>query len=287
MGARRDDITGTERAQIAIETLSPHRPRGTVTRLARQYGVTRETIYTIGDKGEVVLAAGPEPGPHGPQPTEKAILVDRNRLVRGTVVLSEKGVSQRGVSLCLEELLDTRMSPGWVNAELAKVEQAAAVQNECWQPAVNETLSGDEIYSNDCPNLLVVGNDSLYIYALTRQPTCEGDTWGSVLLEMPDCPQFASDGGTGLAAGAKAAEMGHQLDWDHLLRPMSYAEIRKSLRGDRVIRLIQVCKKGFVVEMIVTHGTRQCKSVTGKHHTLGTSPWKAGAGHRRASPRKS
>jgi hypothetical protein len=34
-------------------------------------------------------------------------------------------------------------------------------------------------------------------------------------------PQFASDAGTGLAAGAKAAEIkAHQLDWDHLLRPL-------------------------------------------------------------------
>ena len=41
------------------------------------------------------------------------------------------------------------------------------------------------------------------------------------MLDAPDSPQFASDGGTGLAAGAKAAEVKvHQLDWDHLLRPM-------------------------------------------------------------------
>lgn len=220
MGARRDDITGSQRAQIAIEVLSPHRPRGTVPSLAREYGVSRETIYNIRDAGERVLTMGLEPMPHGPQPTEKTILIDRNRLVRGTVALTEKGVSQRGVSFCLEELLDTKMSPSWVNAELAKVEKAAAVINEQWQPAVNETLSGDEIYSNDCPNLMVVGNDSLYIYALTRQPTCDGDTWGCILLEFPDCPQFASDGGTGLAAGVEAAGIGHQLDWDHLLRPM-------------------------------------------------------------------
>jgi hypothetical protein len=86
---------------------------------------------------------------------------------------------------------------------------------------VKETLSGDEIYSNGRPNLLVVGNDSLYIYALTRQPTCDGDTWGIVLLEGPQSSQFASDGGKGLAAGAKEAKVGvHQLDWDHLLRPL-------------------------------------------------------------------
>jgi hypothetical protein len=41
------------------------------------------------------------------------------------------------------------------------------------------------------------------------------------LLDGPECPQFASDAGTGLAAGAKAAAVRvHQLDWDHLLRPL-------------------------------------------------------------------
>jgi len=41
------------------------------------------------------------------------------------------------------------------------------------------------------------------------------------LLDQRDCPQFSSDGGTGLAAGAQAAGLSvHQLDWDHLLRPL-------------------------------------------------------------------
>ena len=100
------------------------------------------------------------------------------------------------------------------------VAMAAAI-NQRWQPTMREMLSGDEIYSNGAPNLLVVGNDSLYIYALTRQPVCDGDTWGCVLLGIPHPPQFASDAGKGLAAGAKEAEIEtHQLDWDHLLRPL-------------------------------------------------------------------
>ena len=69
--------------------------------------------------------------------------------------------------------------------------------------------------------MLVVGNDSLFIYALSQQPTRDGDTWGCVLLDMPPTPQFATDGGTGVAAGAVAAGMhAHQLDWDHLLRAL-------------------------------------------------------------------
>jgi hypothetical protein len=104
---------------------------------------------------------------------------------------------------------------------LNQVEAVAAEVNQSWQPQIGETLAGDEIYANGQPNLLLVGNDSLYIYALSRQPDCDGETWGCTLLAGPECPQFASDAGTGLAAGVKAAAVKvHQLDWDHLLRPM-------------------------------------------------------------------
>jgi hypothetical protein len=118
-------------------------------------------------------------------------------------------------------MLETRPSASWVNQQLAQYEAQAAAINQAWQPQVEETLSGDEIYSNGQPNLLVIGNDSLYIYALTRQPSCDGETWGCVLLDSPNTAQFASDAGLGLAAGAQAAGIGvHQLDWDHLLRPL-------------------------------------------------------------------
>jgi hypothetical protein len=221
MGKRRDDITGLQRARIAMEMMPSYRPRETASRLAREYGVTSQTIYDIAAAGQHALEIALEPGPHGPHVTEKTIVVNRNRLARGSVVLTEVGVSQRNVVHCLNELLDSQVSDSWVQAELAQAEEAAATKNAAWEPTVEETLSGDEIYSNDKPNLLVVGNDSLYIYALTRQPTCDGDTWGSVLLDSPDGAQFASDGGTGLAAGVKEAEVDvHQLDWDHLLRPL-------------------------------------------------------------------
>jgi hypothetical protein len=183
--------------------------------------VSRQTIYKIAAQGEAVLRQGLQPGRHGPHWSEKTIRVDVNRLKRGSVVLTEVGVSQRDVGVCLAELVDTQPSVGWVNGVLAEVERAAAAVNQSWQPECGETLAGDELYANGQPNLLVVGNDSLYIYALSRQPDCDGETWGCTLLDGPECPQFASDAGSGLAAGAKAAEIkGHQLDWDHLLRPL-------------------------------------------------------------------
>lgn len=221
MGARRDNITGKERADIAIQVLPPSRRHGLVTELSQAHGISRQTVYNIAATGRALLESGMEPGPHGPCPPQKQVLVDRNRLERSTLVLTASGVSQRDVKVCLGEMLDTHLSPAWVNARLSKLEAQAAVVNASWQPSIGETFSGDEIYSNGSPNLLVVGNDSLYIYALTRQPSCDGDTWGCVLLDAPDCPLFSSDGGTGLAAGVKeAGERVHQLDWDHLLRPL-------------------------------------------------------------------
>jgi len=174
-----------QRVQIAVKVLNTERPRGTITELAEEYAVTRQTVYNIGSAGEQVLLEGLEPGPHGPQPQESTIQVDRNRLVRGALVLAGEGVSQRGVPRCLSEMLDTQLSPSWVNGELAKAEAAATTVNANWHPAGGETLAGDEIYANGLPNLLVVGNASLYIYALTRQPDCDGDTWGCVLLDAP------------------------------------------------------------------------------------------------------
>jgi hypothetical protein len=201
--------------------LASARVHGTASQLADSYAVSRQTVYNIATKGQEVLRQGLQPGPHGPHWDKKTIRVDVNRLKRGSVVLTEVGVSQRDVGVCLAELLDTEPSLGWVNRVLAEVETAAAAVNQSWQPQIEETLAGDELYANGQPNLLVVGNDSLYIYALSRQPDCDGETWGCVLLDGPVCPQFASDAGTGLAAGAKAAAIKvHQLDWDHLLRPL-------------------------------------------------------------------
>ena len=221
MGTRRDNITGKARAEIAMEVMPSSRPHGTVTRLAREYAVSRQTIYRISHVGREVLLHNMAPGAHGPQAAEKVVLVNRDRLARSAVVLTWAGVSQRDIGQCCDALLDTSVSAAWVNAELAKREGLAAQVNLSWKPSNGETLSGDEIYSNGSPNLMVIGNDTLYIYALTRQPSCDGDTWACVLLDVPESPQFSSDAGCGLAAGAKtAARTVHQLDWDHLLRPI-------------------------------------------------------------------
>ena len=221
MAARRDDIEAADRVQIAIEMMSLHRPQGRVSELAETYQLSRQALYDIGEKGKESLRQALAPGAHGPQAQEQSVLVTKERLQRSVLSLSEAGVSQRDVRMCVSEMLDTKISLGWVNGELQELERQAQQVNSSWQAARSESLSGDEIFSNGAPNLLVVGNESLYVYALSRQAERDGDTWGCLLLDVPETAQFASDAGTGLAAGAKVAQMkSHQLDWDHLLRPL-------------------------------------------------------------------
>ena len=68
------------------------------------------------------------------------VRVDREHVERSTVVLTRFGVSQRDIPICLEEMLDTRLSSSWVNGQLAQCEAKAPVINQHWQPRVEETL---------------------------------------------------------------------------------------------------------------------------------------------------
>ncbi len=219
MGTRRDDIPAWARLPVVMEVLWPERRYGTVTRLAQELAVSRQTIYVMAAKVKAGLEGLLTAGQHGP--VVQKMRADVNRVKRMTVVLCECGVSQRGTQKCLAEGLDVSVSLGWVNQTLSEAETAAAGVNAGWRPGRQESLSGDEIYSQGEPNLVVVGNESLYVYELTRQPDCTAQTWGCVLLNYPECAQFNSDAGVGLAGGAKLAGLPvHQLDWDHVLRPM-------------------------------------------------------------------
>lgn len=247
MSTRRDDIPVVVRKQIGVAALAPRRPWGEVSRLAREHEISRQTVYDIAAKTEEVLLKGLGPGRHGPQPQETLIRVDRNRLVRGTLVLTDAGVSERDIEMCLEEMLDTRVSPSWVNSRLAELERAAEQVNASWRPSVGESLAGDELFAYGQPHLLVVGNDSLFIYTLSEQPQRDGETWGCLMLDLPPTPQFASDGGTGLAAGLLEAgqEDCHQLDWDHLLRPLWHHDAQLERRAYGALEAVEERERLF------------------------------------------
>ncbi len=143
MGMRRDDITGDKRMQIALTVLAPDRAYGEITCLSEIWHLSRQGIYKIADRVRDLLRQLLAPGRHGPAPKQTTINVDRNRMVRAVGTLTLAGVSQRDVIDCLEEILDTSVSLGWVNGRIGELEEAAASWNQRQQPDSGESLSGD------------------------------------------------------------------------------------------------------------------------------------------------
>ena len=221
MSARRDDIPVRTRLQLAVEMLNPARLYGRVTHLAQEYQLSRQSLYTLATQAEHLLLAHLTPAPSGPHPPQPRLTVTPQRLQRSILHLTLAGLSQRAVQAILADVLEVPLALGTVNATLARYEARAATCNAAWQPACDEGLAADELFANGQPHLLIVGNDSLFIYALSRQPTRDADTWGTLFLDAPAAPQVGTDGGSGLAAGLRAAGRAtHQLDWDHLLRAL-------------------------------------------------------------------
>src|SRR5206468_2074554 len=128
------------------------------------------------------------PAPHGPQPAPHLLTVDAPRVRRAILRLSMAGVSQRDVGTLVADLFERPLALGTVNATLTAYEARAAACNAAWQPAIQEGLAADELFAQGQPHLLIVGNDSLFIYALSQQPARDAVTWGCLFLDAPAAP---------------------------------------------------------------------------------------------------
>src|SRR5712691_1093652 len=124
MAFRREDITVEERVGIVLAILADDGPPGLVGELARRYGVSRQTLYALVERGAAGLVAALAPRPAGRPALGRALVVDENRLRRAVVTLTVVGhASLEGVRGCLEEVLDVRRSAGYLSGVL---DEAAA-----------------------------------------------------------------------------------------------------------------------------------------------------------------
>ena len=95
MGSRRDDIPVVDRMQMGITVLSSQRDWGAISQFAQKYALSRQAVYAIGAQVKRVLLNHLQPGPHGPHPAAPVIRVDRNRLLRSALVLTDVGEPTR------------------------------------------------------------------------------------------------------------------------------------------------------------------------------------------------
>jgi hypothetical protein len=229
--AARKSLSVADCRAIALQMLAPDRPRGTPGELAQEYDISRQMTYYWAGRADRALASVLIPT-HGPKPHVGVVTITPVRLQRAVTLLSLVGVSQRDTLLVLDELLDTRRSPGYVAQVLARAETLAAARNAELRPALSGLLAADEMFLHSQPILGVIHPASMFLVSLTLATQRDGTTWGCEFLNNGLSGKIISDAGSGLAAGAALAEMEcHAGDWFHPLLAAAYVETQYERRA--------------------------------------------------------
>lgn len=253
MTYRRSSLSPRERLELTWTAYQQQGIYGAITDLAISFGVSRWLVYHFLQVLLPVLLEVARPQPPGPKPLSRVLRVDKRHLDRAIVTLRVVGnVPLEGIQRCLEEILGTRRSIGYLSGGIARAQKEAATFQRHLVYEGTGTGLVDELFLHRAPILVVVEPHSTALLLLAQEEHRDGDTWGVRLLETEEqgfsFTQVVSDQAQGIAAGVHAAfgeEMPHQLDLGHLfgevarldaeLERMAYKTIRDEADRGRVL----------------------------------------------------
>jgi len=220
------EFTLEQRTDVALRMLLPlpDREWGLGTELARLYGISRTLIYRLRDRARDALIEALLPRAAGRPAQATTLTVDKALVDRAIVTLPLLKGSVRDIRLGLQLLLGTTRSVGYISQTLS----AAGAQAEAYNLSLRVPLpilgEADEIFQGRQLCLTVVDGRSFLVVNLTPAESRDGTTWGVTYLDLLQrgirFHDLASDGGKGLLAGMREAELAIPLrpDLFHLLR---------------------------------------------------------------------
>lgn len=222
----RPEIDLSTRIALGIEMLTPipERPWGRVTALAEAHGVSRPFLYELRDRAFEALCAALAPRQPGPAPQAHELRIDRDFIRRAITVLPWLKGTVRDIQLGLALLFQVDRSVGYISETLQAAGTAAATANAGL--VVPQAILGeaDEIFQGRRPCLTVVDGRSFLVLHLGPAENRDSTTWGVTFLDLLarglQFQDLASDGATGIRAGAREAHLRVPLrpDLFHLLR---------------------------------------------------------------------
>lgn len=222
-GYKRQDLGLSDRLFIGAVVNLPkeRRPWGCLTWLATVFATSRTTLYAIGKRARVGLAALPSGRPArlcAPAETERpatcqpVITITPHRMARTILtLLMPGGVTERPVEDCLRVALDQSRSPGFVSELMHTTGKRAGeiLQQVDHSPLGPVVQARDELFTGRTPNLLMVEPHSLVITGLYATTDRDAETWGCVLLLTQDrqvrIQGLAEDGCIPYAASCREA----------------------------------------------------------------------------------
>lgn len=217
------EFTPEQRLDVALLMLAPDRAWGLATDLARRHGVSRTLLYKIRDRVRDVLIEALLPRPAGRPAQTTTLTVDKEFVDRAIVTLPLLKGTVRDIRLGLHLLLGVTRSVGYISQTLTAAGEQATTNNLALRLPLPILGEADEIFQGRQPCLTLVDGRSFLVVNLTPAKSRDGDTWGLTYLELVErgirFHDLASDGGTGLLAGVREAQLAIPLrpDLFHLL----------------------------------------------------------------------
>jgi len=220
------EFTPEQRADAALQMLIPFpdRPWGLGTKLARQYGVSRTLIYRLRDRAWEALVEALLPRAAGRPAQTTTLTVDKGLIDQAIITLPLLKGTVRDIRLGLQLLLGVTRSVGYISQTLTTAGAQAETENGSLCVPLPILGEADEIFQGRQPCLTVVDGRSFLVVNLTPAESRDSTTWGVTYLELLQrgirFQDLASDGGKGLLAGVREAQLAIPLrpDLFHLLR---------------------------------------------------------------------
>jgi hypothetical protein len=194
----------SQKVDLAILALAGQGQYGAVTQLAREFGISRPTVYSAAETGLDALHERFCDEPSSPAST---VAVNERQLERTIIALR---VMLPGSLRPIEDLLPvlypgTCVSYGKIQGILVAAEQRAAQHNRQADLSQVDACAVDEMFSQRRPVLAGVDLDSGYLCALELRESRSAEDWAQVLRQAEQqgfCPRVVvKDAAAGIAAG--------------------------------------------------------------------------------------
>jgi hypothetical protein len=210
---RLPELDLSTRIMYALEMLQPIPARkwGRVTELAQTCGVSRTFLYDLRDRALEVLSEGLSPRTPGPQAQEESLVIDRAFIQRAIGIMPLLKGTVRDIQRGLDLLLGVERSVGYISQTLRVVGEQAEAHNQGLRLPLPILGEADEIFQGRKPCLTLVDGRSFLVVNLTPAESRDATTWGLTYLNLVErgiqFQDLACDGGTGLRAGVKEADL--------------------------------------------------------------------------------
>lgn len=234
--------------EIGLRAFGSIKSQETISDLAREYDVSRPTIYALGNEvgasWEHFVNYGGRRGP------AYCVPIDRRQIVRSTIgARCGTNASLRNIQVLHETFYSLRVSFGFVQGVVRKAEEGAAVALDRVDISGIEWVALDELFIGKKPILVGVDLKTSYIFCMRATEDRKGETWKEHLLERTgqglSPVGMVGDEGKGLGSGALLAwpEIKKRVDMFHVKRRISKTKYHLERRGYGAIEAADKAEK--------------------------------------------